>query len=564
VIPNTDTETIIDLHLQATKNLGPAYLDITASAKGKEGEDLVTKRRFTLSNRPLAQSVKVLQLGVVENQTTIPIPFKLVPEFAFQSLSYSATPSALLEDMYLAIAKKTGADGQRPPENQATIDTLVQLKALILQPMFDVKKRERYQQFVEQLMRSQTANGGFSYWPNGLQADVEVSLDVFEFLIDARNRQRMVDNRLFERSLDFVTNIAKSSSVSKPVDRAKAIYLLTLNGIVSTNYILNLEQELKGQVLAKNTDNQLLVFRAASFHLLQQNQKAQDLLSQLDWDELTQADALGVALNIITLLNQHFDGAVNDKANKHLETLYPLINKGVSPHYWVKLMQVFSLQRPSNKALPVVAVEAVQKDQLRTLTVANLTSSPLSRRLVIPTASTELKINASSKIFYLLAQTGYEQQPSKLENNVQLTKSFFDSDGKLITLANDQSAVVELGKDITVKVTARTKDGQGFDNVMLIDLLPAGFSIVPNSLIVDNQYSIWPRYKADLKEDRVHVLSKIDSQGLSFSYQIRPTTRGTVLLPSLSLRHTERYDVYGQTPIQGSITIVEASSSVEN
>lgn len=539
-VPDSTNETRFDLSLKGNDNVGPAFIDITARALGENGKSISSRVRYTISNRPLAQPLKVLKFGVVGTASTLTLPYHLRPEFANQSLTLGVTASALIKQIEKAIVDIDGA------ENLSNSKRLTQLNALILRDNFNEKQNESYKSLTAELFRSQATNGGFPYWSENNEVDIELSLNVFEFLIAARNQQLIIDNRLFDRSLNFVTRLANTKTSASSVQRAHAIYLLTLSGVVSTNYLLDLEQDIKSLSLNIDIENQILAYRAASYSLMLQEQMAQSLVGQIDWLQHNNTDYLGSYLRILKTLSRHFGANIQSKLNEHLVNLYPVINKGVSPRYLVKIMQILSRGTEPDPESVVIDITAGHHDSKEALSIYSQRING-TKRIDIPTDVEHLNIEVTSNVYYLLEQTGYEKSPSAVQNNIELSKALFDSDGELLNVDANKHFNVEFGSDITVKVHARLKSNQQLNELMLVDLIPSGFAIVPNSLVFNSQLRRWPRFKADLEEDRLDLMTRLDTNGIEFSYQIRPQNLGLVALPSLSITHPQRLDVFAQT-----------------
>ncbi|PTY06747.1 hypothetical protein DB346_00335 [Verrucomicrobia bacterium LW23] len=163
----------------------------------------------------------------------------------------------------------------------------------------------------------------------------------------------------------------------------------------------------------------------------------------------------------------------------------------------------------------------------------------------------------------------------EIANGIEISRAFLAEDGKPAgPIANRapgaQAPNVEVGKELYVRITARVQPGAGaawLDNVAILDLLPAGFEVVPETIrgpdgdgYVETQVPaamfhpapapgatnapapvpagpkptpLKPAY-VDIREDRIVLYASLDTTLRTFVYKIRATNAGTYAVPPLS------------------------------
>lgn len=531
------SETTIDLRFKANNKFGPAHVDIEVSGVSESGKVVNTKRRFTLSNRPLSQAIKNIQFGTLEKQVSIDLPYELAPEYAEQFISLARSPSALIRNMYDAIK----GDSQALQAGNA--HKLILLKVLVLLPSLDNEQLRLYQELMGAITNSEVSN------------DITTSLGIFELLLNARMKQREVDNRIYQRSLDFTLNVANASIQTSSTNRAYAIYLITRHGVVSTNYLLNQEQANKQQVIDASDKNIIRAYQAATYQLLQQTELAQNRLADIDWKSLKTPENLGASLKLLNILNRHFATTMSDAIKQSLEHLYPYVNQGVSPTYLLELMGIYSSISGPSQAPLNIDIQAESSDGKRTSLQGENKSIKDGERLFVPTGTSTVHLETDSQGYYLFEQSGYQKSLRLVQNKVEIAKTLLDPRGNALEKSAAGEYELELGEDILVTVNARAKGTLQLDNVMLIDLLPAGFTMVPNSFRLSSELTKWPSYKDEKREDRIILNTRLGPSGIEFSYRIKPTVRGIVSLPSASLQSIERYDVFAQSASESTIKV---------
>ena len=126
------------------------------------------------------------------------------------------------------------------------------------------------------LQERQTIDGGFSAWSiSAAPADPYASVYATHFLIKAKNYGFNVPQGMLSRALAYCTEQAsrKPNGLHDFIP-AYAAYILTLNGTVTSNYLLNLEEYYK-ESYPKDWQKELSTsFMAATYKLLQNDRKA--------------------------------------------------------------------------------------------------------------------------------------------------------------------------------------------------------------------------------------------------------------------------------------------------
>ena len=143
----------------------------------------------------------------------------------------------------------------------------------------------------------------------------------------------------------------------------------------------------------------------------------------------------------------------------------------------------------------------------------------------IPRDVTKLDINCSScdknnGVFYTMIQMGFPKSVRAQNNGIEVVRDYFDREGNKITCAT-------VGDDITVKISVRATGGTDYvDNVVIADLLPAGFSVVTDSIFGSMNFS-------ESREDRVLIYKSISKSVSEITYKVKVTAAGTFTIPAI-------------------------------
>jgi uncharacterized protein YfaS (alpha-2-macroglobulin family) len=148
-----------------------------------------------------------------------------------------------------------------------------------------------------------------------------------------------------------------------------------------------------------------------------------------------------------------------------------------------------------------------------------------------------------------LSATGQVQEE---DSYLQVRKTFYDRFGKAIsgTSFNQNDMVV-------VKITLATTDGSSVQNVVITDMLPAGFEI-ENPRIADLPELSWASNAAipdhfDVRDDRMHFFTHATAQTQVFYYVVRAVSKGTFTMGPVSadaMYNGEYHSISGSGEIQ--------------
>ncbi|MDP5207452.1 hypothetical protein ORI99_10485, partial [Alishewanella sp. SMS9] len=130
--------------------------------------------------------------------------------------------------------------------------------------------------------------------------------------------------------------------------------------------------------------------------------------------------------------------------------------------------------------------------------------------------------------------------PSKARaDGVELVRDYLNSEGEKITSASQ-------GQLLTVRLRLRSLTGATISNMVITDLLPAGFEVVRSS--VPRQSGLWQADYMDIREDRVLWYGAIAPQMTELTYQVRVSTAGRFTVPVASAEAMYDNRVRAYTP----------------
>ena len=257
-------------------HLGSGEINFTATAGGAQ-----VHRRATVSIRPPVPYMTDVRSGSFTGATAeVSIDRALRLDFRQLEASISALPLGLAHglDVYL----KNFPHGCSEQITSAAFCRLL----LADEVDFGLKRAEvsaQLEKTFATLRRRQNDQGGFGYWaPEHGEHISFVSVYVMDFLSQAKAAGFPPSSEMFTTGLRNLQTMAgrDPASFSEARTRAYAIYVLTREGVVTTNYILNLRDYLdkhRAQDWPKDITG---VYLAGALKLLHQDEEAERLIAK--------------------------------------------------------------------------------------------------------------------------------------------------------------------------------------------------------------------------------------------------------------------------------------------
>ncbi len=257
--------------------------------------------------------------------------------------------------------------------------------------------------------------------------------------------------------------------------RAFAVYLLTLQGEITTNTLASVQSTLQ-QLYPDSWQTDLsAIYLASSYRLLKMDDEANKLL-QPTWKQL------GKAYSKAWWTQNYFDPLVQDATRLYLITRhFPEKVSSIPPQALENMVLALRDEHYTtySSAMSILALEsytsqvAAQQDTPETLQIIEISKSKGIDPNVISTLNglfvqgdftgeaKAIQFNnyASAPAWYVVNQSGYDLQPPKdaISNGLEISRSYTDEQGKPVTQ-------VTLGQ----KVNVHLKSGLTLNKVKII------------------------------------------------------------------------------------------------
>ncbi len=527
VVPEGQEKTF-DFTLKARDNPGPASLTITA-ANGA----IAQKAEATLSVRPPNAKETTLTAGYTDTGSAkIALTRKLYSAFAERDMTVAPLPTAYIFGLQKFL------DEYPYGCSEQTVSKAFPQVSLAGQPEFAKQAgatQSKVADAVDTLRRRQTGDGGFSYWDDGGEADPFITAYGVEFLTRAREAGFPVPPDLVDGALRYLRDKTNRDvkDLDDARDKAYAIYVMTSNGIVTTNEILHVLKYFDDQ---KETDwktDLTAVYIASSYQLMQQGDMAKQTLDEFakgsvgkdadyeHWASMEYNPFIKYS-RYITLLARHFPDRLKTLdpqivftiATYIQENRYSTLSSGYAVQALVDYQQAMGTALAATQ--PHLTVDG--KD------VALETEGP-AQKAPLPADAQNLELaGPKAALFYTVAETGFDRAvPDKpVSQGMQIERTYETIDGKPL------GASVPLGALVDAVIKVNAFDSRTIANVAIVDLLPGGFEVVLDQ--PENSSNMTTQF-VDKREDRIIAFGSVTPDEQTFRYRLRATGKGTFVVP---------------------------------
>ena len=559
-------EGVVVFRLRAKNKPGALEFSVSASAQGKSA-----KLGLGLSLRPAAPYRTEIQVGQLDRgRADIDHLRSMFDDYAKRDISASYVP--------LVLARGLAAYLDSFP--YLCTEQLVSraMPALVFDkhPEFGTvvktdnknKGTDPFRALLAVLRSRQNSEGGFGLWTATPVSHRYASIYAMHYLIEAKERGQLVPADMLAAGNTYLSQVAADESANNLWDlrdRTHAIYLLTRQGNVTTNYLAAVQQHLERAYGRAWHDDLAAAYLAASFQLLKQDKEAAALIGgpqqqfehravDAKYQFAYYYDPLIADASTLYLLAKHFPERAKKLPAAAIQNIVRPLQKG----YYNTLSSAMTIA-----ALDAYATLAIAGDgKLALLEVHQDGTSPnigTPKGIVLSgtfsAAANALRIvnDADLTAWYSVAQSGFDQAPpdKEIKDGFEIVREYTTTDGKALDK-------VTLGQEIDVHLKIRRTLGEDVSNLAIVDLLPGGFepvlSLPPTAdeaAAADTAHSdsedaskqpAWrapvglasstlnPEY-VDVRDDRVVVYASASSDVREFVYRIKATNAGTYIVP---------------------------------
>ena len=513
--------------VKAKEELGNASIAFVASS-----DPYQTKMTLSIGMRPGMPYTTDLKSGSVKKSIELKdFSLDLYQEFQTKELLASTSPLVLARGLIKYLDKYPyGCTEQTVSRAFPMIAILFKNPDLVQ----GVNVYDLFDTALSTLKLRQNNRGGFTAWTSsGSDPDPFASIYAAHFLTYAATRDFEVPSAMLRKVSSYLKEVAsKTSEYDSENERtAYAIYVLTLNGEITTNYLINLETHLAARD-KKWKDSLAASYIAASYKLLKNDAKSDEIIGSY-----TLGERSGVKdSRHLFLMATYFPKEFAKIKEQGIEILLAPLQKGyfnsISSAYAILALNAYPSSKEADKKITFSAGTPMYSDFVS----VDFSTLPQTEPLTI---------QSEQPFYYTVNQQGFaKKMPTiPLVEGIEVLKEILDKDGNEITSA-------KLGDEVTVRLRIKSSKHKYIDDVAVVDMIPGCFEIVTDSVAGASLDS------SEIREDRAVLYLSISPQIKEITYRVKVIAGGQFIVPPTVA--SALYDVEARAhAVTGTFTVEE-------
>jgi uncharacterized protein YfaS (alpha-2-macroglobulin family) len=335
---------------------------------------------------------------------------------------------------------------------------------------------------------------------------------------------------VFSGGISFLKELATQgvSTLDEARNHAYAIYILTRNEIVTTNYLTNLQLTLEQHPDFDWKNDIISAYIAATYQMLKNTNEAEKLIAYFkiqtkslnsENDFYTQYTANA---QYVYLIAKHFPNRLTQIDASVIMSLVNALNDNtittiLSGYSSLALAAYNPSFPPISDKIPFITETTGNKE-------STLATEGEYKKAQVTVNAEKITFNNPGNfgLFYQLTQAGFDKNlpTTAIQQGIDVFREYRNAEDKVVTN-------VSLGEDMIVHIRVRANDGQSHSNIALVDLLPGGFEVARDSIQASNMDYV------DVREDRVIFFGYIDPESKEMTYKVKATSAGKFVVPPL-------------------------------
>ncbi|SFD06445.1 hypothetical protein SAMN05216167_103177 [Spirosoma endophyticum] len=551
--------------ISAKQAIGAAAITVTVNGLN---ETFTEKTDVTV--RPAASLQKTTLAGVVAGgkAQTFQLAGNFLPGTAKASITLSRSPAAQYSrELSYLLGYPHGCIEQTISKAFPQLYFADLAKQLATNTYFvragdsDLNPTTNVRQAVQAVEGLQTQNGGFTMWP-GMAAvsgeatrgrsnvDEWATAYAVHFLAEAQEAGYEVRASVLSSAIDFLTTYTNSPTTENAVtfDEAgtKTLHKVASRTSIYSLYALAVAGKPNRSAMNYYKQNAGLLtsdsryLLASTFFRLGDTRSYTTLLPKRFTDNTTGRQTGGSYASPLRNLALVLDALVDtDRDNIQIPTLARQLSTALNQTSYLNTQEAaFAFL-----ALGKLARQTANSTVTATLTTGSTSLGTMSNTLLnlkrVPTnVLLTLTAKGSGNVYYFAQSEGVPARPGSAsgkiaeeDNGLRVRRQYLNRDGKVVGEIRQNDLVV-------VKITLSSTNGLNVDNVVITDLLPAGFEIEnprltePRDMPWINKPDVPDHF--DLRDDRINFYTSATGTERTFYYLARAISKGRFVVGPVS------------------------------
>lgn len=529
--------------LYANASTGEGSVTVSVRASGETFTDVTD-----ITVRPPATFERRSGAGEVKTRAQFSLANDFVPGSAEATLLVSRNPlvqftkplNYLIEYPYGCVEQTTSS--AFPQLYYADLIRNMKFKGTGGQnPAFNV------QEAIRKLQGMQLFNGGLAYWPGGDEESWWSTVYALHFLSEARKAGYDVNGEVIRKGMAYIAMKVKGHPVEKDYaydngsgqtlvrniyakENFYSLFVLALYGkadLASMNFF-------KANPAMMALDSRYLL--AAAYLAVGDRAGYQSVLPPAFTGEQSKQVLSGsfysylrdeaLALNVLLDV---------DPDNPQIPVMLRHLSQQVNSESWINTQEAafsFLAFGKYMRRLPAVSPTAIVR--INGKEAGAFSGDDLTLTKGLAGSNVEIEVKGQGPVFYFWQLDGLPVSATNKEGDqyLQVRRRILNRAGQPVNLN-----AIRQGELLVVDVTLTSLERSTVENVVITDLLPAGFEI-ENPRLNEAREMPWIKDAAtpdyfDVRDDRIHFFTDAGNQPRHFYYVVRAVSPGTYMLGSV-------------------------------
>jgi uncharacterized protein YfaS (alpha-2-macroglobulin family) len=402
------------------------------------------------------------------------------------------------------------------------------------------------QEAIRKLSAMQLNNGSMSYWLGGYEESWWGTVYAAHFLNEAKKAGFEVNNSMLDKMYSYMQQKVKEKTSydynyydngayrTKQIPAKEIFYSLYILSTVGRQD-LSIMNYYKANKNSLALDSRYLL--ASTYQILGDQASARALLPAAFEGEKS-VNAFGGSFYSYTR-----DMAISLNALIDSDPNNPQI--GILAQHLSKQMKEQRYLSTQERAFAFIALGKIAKKVNESNVTGEITADGksvgsykggtlvLTKNIAGSTIEFTAKGTGSLYYFWEVEGLSADGKVKEEDNFIRVRKTFYDRNGRLISGTTfDQNDLV------VVKITVATTDKSSVDNVVITDILPAGFEI-ENPRLSESADMQWiidssiPEH-FDIRDDRINLFTDVSGTAKSYYYVVRAVSKGSFIMGPVS------------------------------
>jgi len=522
--------------IKAKNEIGEAKVTVSVIALGT-----IFKEELDITVRPASSLLKIFGSGSIpagSNQTITMGIDTYIPESIDKKLIISTLPLIqFTKDLDYLITYPYGCVEQTVSSAFPQL-YYPELSKIILEKEVNSETTDfNINEAIRKIKLMQLYNGGLTYWAGGSTESWWGTAYAAHFLIEAKKAGYEVDETTLNLMLAYLKNQLKDKSTItyyynyaeiKQIVPKAAIYSLFVLSLAETPDKSSMNYYKSNRDLLSLDSKYLL---AASYALNGDSESYNEIIPT-GFDGEVSTPVFGgdfyspirdEAIALYSLL-------IVDPTNQQIGIMAKHLSETVAVTKYMSTQEcVFTFLAMSKIAKMAEASDIKASIKVDGVEIANFDNSTVTLNTDdFAGGNLEITTSGTGTLYYFWDAEGISADGSYIEEdrNIEVRKYFYDNLGNQIK--NNKFKQSDL---ILVRISIIGLTDLSIDNVVITDILPAGFEI-ENARLVQVQNVVIPTSKTypeylDIRDDRISFFTNVNSTERNFYYLVRAVTKGT-------------------------------------